>query len=323
MFKWPNGPKFSSPRNEIADYIELLCWRDRQTSIAHVTRAIARSAENDYTSGVVIDESTENNLHGGQTSVTAESALDEAFAEIEMRRLACGGDYPFEIANQGHTLVPTQGIDSDRSAVYLYLLLATRLNMQLTRDHAGIDGTLLFEYLCADVAKEYFGNRANSLVFGTAAHKRSFPGKISDLCERINEGGRFDSTITDPNRRRDGKLDVVAWIPFADNLPGKLIGFGQCKTGTHYRDSLTHLQPDQFCAKWMRFPLANNPIRMFFIAEALRLVWGDREDASRDAGLLLDRCRIVELSSGVNVSVMDKVRNWTAAAAQAVDLPDF
>ena len=308
MFKWPTPPSISDPVHEFADYAEMVCWRDGQTSITDLARLIGRESDDYYFDGVPEDED-------------GEDLFSEVFEEIEMRRLACADAYPFEVVNRGHTLMPRRDPENDRCAVYRYLLLATRLNMNDQRNHAGIDGTLLFEHLCANVAKELFGNRADSLVFGTAAHAQGFAAKVSDLCERINEGGGFNSTITNPNRRRDGKLDVVAWVPFADNLPGKLIGFGQCKTGTRYRDSLTHLQPDQFCAKWMRFPLAINPIRMFFIAEALRLLWGDREDQSRDAGLLLDRCRIVDLSGSVDACVMDKVRDWTAAAAVAVNLP--
>ena len=118
---------------------------------------------------------------------------------------------------------------------------------------------------------------------------------------------------------RDGKLDVVVWKHFTDGLAGKLIAFGQCKTGTSYRDSLTQLQPDSFCRKWLRSPLVLTPVRMFFVSEALpRSLW--RND-SIDAGLLFDRCRIVDFCDNVSRDVLVKVTTWTAAAAKATELP--
>ena len=118
---------------------------------------------------------------------------------------------------------------------------------------------------------------------------------------------------------RDGNLDVVAWKPFADRRPGKLILFGQCKTGTHYRDTLAQLQPDAFCTKWVRDPLALAPVRAFFITEALP--WSLWRNAVADAGLLFDRCRIIDFADGVNRAVLASLTAWTTAAAQASGLP--
>ncbi len=110
--------------------------------------------------------------------------------------------------------------------------------------------------------------------------------------------------------------------PIAEQLGlGKLIGFGQCKTGTSYKDYLTVLQPDRFIQKWMREPLVVPPVRMFFISEALAVTPHGRFEDSIDAGLLFDRCRIVDFCDGVGEEVMTTLRQWTAAAAVANGLP--
>ena len=58
---------------------------------------------------------------------------------------------------------------------------------------------------------------------------------------------------------------------------------------------------------------------MFFAAEALsRQNWYN--DVS-DAGLLFDRCRIVDFCDSVTEEVLAKVRAWTEAAAIATTLP--
>ena len=147
----------------------------------------------------------------------------------------------------------------------------------------------------------------------------SFTDKVNDLCRKLKEGGGFVSHTQAPLTANDGKLDVVVWKGFTDQESGKLIAFGQCKTGTNYRDSVSQLQPDSFCRKWLQPPPAFTPIRMFFAAEALsRLNWYN--DVS-DAGLLFDRCRIVDFCDCVTEEVLAKVRAWTEAAAMATALP--
>ena len=138
----------------------------------------------------------------------------------------------------GSTVWPDDAVDEEagaRHAIYKYLLLATRLNMKDDRRHAGCDGAHLFEELAAESARCYLGDRSESLVFGTAAGTAGFSGKVDDLCARLGEGGGFRNPDDVAPTERDGKLDVVAWKSFSDRRPGKLIAFGQCKTGTHYR----------------------------------------------------------------------------------------
>ena len=85
------------------------------------------------------------------------------------------------------------------------------------------------------------------------------------------------------------------------------------------------LQPDQFCAKWLRERPPVVPLRAFFVSEALsrsgdpsRRRW--YED-SIDAGLLFDRCRIVDFCDSVAEEVLEEVRIWTEAAAEGTELP--
>ena len=49
-----------------------------------------------------------------------------------------------------------------------------------------------------------------------------------------------------------------------------------------------------------------------------RLHW---YSASSDAGLLFDRCRIVDFCDDISSEVLKKVTIWTEAAAEAADLP--
>ena len=307
MFKWPTPPSPRAHKHELADFAELICWKDNGTSATALSRLLARLEENDYSGGVPEEEELD-------------ARVEQAYMEIERRQEVCGDSYPFTIGNQGLTLQASQETGNPRHVIYKYLLLATRLNMRDDRVHAGIDGTLLFEELSADVAREYFGPRAKSLVFGTSAGSSGFEEKVNDLCHQMKEGGGFIGRDIEDTDAKDGKLDVVVWAPFKDGLPGKLIGFGQCKTGTYWEDSVTQLQPSAFRDKWLSSALFIPPVRMFFIAEDLASS-PKRRGVAIDAGLLFDRCRIIDFCNEVNKDVIAKVRKWTEAAANAVELP--
>ena len=312
MFKHPGVPTVRAPAHELADFAELTAWRDGGVSTTALSRAFGRIEENDYGDGVPEEDA-------------ADRDAEETCVEIEARSQVCGRDagYPFLIDDRGSTLALHSGELNCRQLVYLYLLLATRLDMRGDRRHAEIDGARLFEKLCAEVAITYLGSRAESMVFGTASGTGPFRAKVADLCRRLGEGGGARDAAS-PNVR-DGKLDVVAWTPFADSWPGQMTIFGQCKTGTEYRDTLTQLQPGAFCAKYLRERPAIVPVRAFFISEALsrsgasaRNQWYER---STDAGLLFDRCRTVDFCDGLTDDVLEEVRAWTGAAAGSNELP--
>lgn len=313
MFKWPGTPSPKASAHELADFVELNAWRDGHVSIVSLARALGRIDENDYSRGVPEEDESD---HISET----------AYAEIQMRSEACGksGSYPFEIDDQGWTLRLCLDASNRRHIVYLYLLLATRLNMTTDRIHAGIDGTRLFEKLCAEVAKAYLGPRAKSFVFSAVPSSRSFRNKVDELCRRIGEGIGAKDKIS--QNTRDGKLDVVAWTPFADPFPGKIVLFGQCKTGTLWRGMVTQLQPDAFCKTYMQESPALLPVRTFFVAEALprsgaesRTGWSE---ISNQSGLLFDRCRIIDFCDRIAPRTLGDARKWAGTAADTHFRPD-
>ena len=305
MFKWPGGPSPRAPEHELADYAELVCWEQGHTSATALIRDLDRLDENDYSDGVLEEEETPK-------------YVEDAYLEIERRMRACGRGYPFDLGRNGDTLYTNASINNRRSAIYKYLLLATRLNMSRNNFHAGLNGTRLLEELAAETSQEYFGHRAESLVFGAVAGAPSFQARVNALCCKIGEGDGYIDRANTRSSVQDGKLDIVVWKHFSDELAGKLIAFGQCKTGTNYKETLTQLQPDSFCKKWIQSPLAMTPVRMFFLAEALPQ--GRWYDYASDTGVLFDRCRIVDFSHRVSKYTWEKVEDWTAAAAKSTGL---
>lgn len=304
MFEWPtNAPSPRSEEHVLADFVELVTWQNGSASAVELAHLLGRLDEVDYSDGVPEED---------EVDVRVESA----FEELERRAEACSGGYPFVVVNRGRTVRARTSGSGEHHAVYKYLLLATRLNMNRNRRQGRLDGTQLFEELAAESARCYLGSRSETLVFGTA-RRGGFGAKVDNLCRRLEEGDGYERRSA--GRPQDGKLDIVAWTPFSDGQPGKLILFGQCKTGTHYKAHLAQLQPDAFCNKWLRSQPVVTPMRTFFVAEALpRARW--RDDAV-DAGLLFDRCRIVDFSHCADPNVLAKVQDWTRRAAKAAELP--
>ena len=307
MFKWPDTPSPRADAHELADFAELSAWQKGRFSRTELSRILGRLDENDHSAGVRIDDAVAD-------------SVENAYDEIEQRAEVCGNGYPFTLSRRAETLHFAGKAESVKHIIYQYLLLATRLNMSSNRIHASIDGALVFEELAAEVARNYLGDRARSFVFGTANQSPDFHGKVDELCRQLGEGGGFVNRNTTRVTAGDGKLDVVAWKPFADGRSSKLILFGQCKTGTSYDNMLAQLQPDAFCSKWLRDQLIPTPVRVFFITEALR--WSDWHNTAVDAGLLFDRCRIVDFCDGIDAAVITRVAEWAAAAAQATSLPN-
>ena len=85
---------------------------------------------------------------------------------------------------------------------------------------------------------------------------------------------------------------MVVWKPFSDKRQGKLIGFGQCKTGTHWKNGLYELVPDGFCRKWVRTIPAVKPLRLYFITSLPRGT--ESYDSCVYAGIFFDRCCILD-----------------------------
>ncbi len=303
-FKWPDVPALQEDVHVLADYAELQSWQNQGTSKRNLASSLGRLDENDYADGVPEED-------------PGSLKLDAVFDEIGRRQVACGEGYPFCIDSAGHVLRPQRPAKQDQFVIYKYLLLATRLNMHRSRMQGDIDGTALFENVAAEAARRYFGEGAETLVFGAQAATANFVSRVNRLCEDLQEGDGISNRDPSVSRVRDGKLDIVVWKHFADRLPGKLIAFGQCKTGSSYTENDLH--PAGFCEKWLRTSLPVKPLRLFLVAEALRR---DRWSMhSIDNGLQFDRCRIVDCCDRIDHDVMKQVRRWTAAAACDVDLP--
>lgn len=300
-FMLPHAPSPEADVQELADFTELRAWDRTDVSAREIVAALNQVDDNDNNIGCEDDE------------VRNTDKLTDVFRELDRRAWICGAGYPFAVQASGEVLQHS-ALDpaNARQVVYRYLLLSTRLNMLKQRVHAKLDGTLLFEEFSAAALKEYLGNdRARSLVFGTSVGG-GFGEKVRILCDQTREGGTYRSIDDSGSTANDGKLDAVAWIPFADRREGQVIVFSQCKTGTTWKNLITQCRPNDFAKKWFEKPFAVDPMRAFCVAESLdKSCWFSH---CVGAGLVFDRCRLVELSESIPPALLKRLLDWTVAA---------
>lgn len=196
--------------------------------------------------------------------------------------------------------------------IYIFLLLANRLDMQTEKIQGGMNATELFERLCRVVATSYLGVHSKCEIFGTSV-PGSFQDKVNDILKKLRIPGEFNPPTGWTGHQQDGGIDLVAWIPFDDSLDSQLIALGQCKTGTNWE---IHLKRKQFFQEYSTKQPLMEPVYMFFVCEDFETnKW---EDHSRGGGILFNRKRIMSLIPDkfheVEQSLYEDIKVWVEHA---------
>jgi hypothetical protein len=294
----------------LADWVEMkaLLEPDGNASQEDLARAVSRAYS-----------TSETNSKGLAADVFKELS-DRLSSCVPLQGMGRTWEYPFVLNDNANLLSMRAPLTARSRAgiVYLFLLAASRADMDVQRKLDGLDAATLFEQLCADVLINFWGGRSElsgSLIFGTArkkaSHNHKFQSNIEHLCVTLREGRGMKPSAKLPGAG-DGKLDIVVWRVFSDGRSGGLVGFGQCKTGIHWKSHLTKLQPRSFCHKYLQQPLIIDPIRVYMVPHRVdEAQWNDH---STEGGLLLDRCRLVQYGYKISTDVFDNCRQWLDAA---------
>ena len=291
-----NIPSIYSDKHELADIIEWQALEHPTHCCSVASLRCVFSAPDDELNVNGVEESDDRVI----------SALQETQQECSVRGSVIQRGYPFIINND----VCYLSLDGEAAKwIYLFLLLATRMNMQTERILDGVDATKIFERICNLVVREYLGDHSKSVIFGTA-QEGSFREKFTSLLHEFHIDGLFQEPFGWTGATKDAGVDVVAWIPFADQKDSQLIAIGQCKTGTAWQNNLRRSQ--LFADFSTRQPMIE-PVDIYFLAEALGIYkW---EENSRRGGLLFDRIRIMEyLPESIDVEILTDVKKWLNAA---------
>jgi hypothetical protein len=308
----------------LADWVEISTLFRADGSIS--CEDLVRSLNQDQS--VPLDGSV-NQTPGGRLASAIEGKVVEVFDELESRQSAIGTiparessfGYPFRVVGDVLELVENPANCSDAALLYLFLLSITRWSMDSRcRRLNGIDPTLVFEKLCADVLRSFWGASfeenefADVFVIGTSAEagRRSFTKMITDVCTRLHEGGGWKEGARSPGAG-DGGLDLIVWRRFSDERPGNLVGFAQCKTGEHWQMHLGKHNPASICHRFFKSPLVLEPLPIYMVPCRVDLkCW--EPSVRQNRGIVFDRCRLTQYGGKLGAEAIKHCRGWFETA---------
>ena len=308
---YPPVPSATSSPVEHADWFELFTIGSigRIRSLKDFTCEIRRTGSTD-----AIADSDDETYCSDIHSETSETIGEDAFSEVEWRLKACGGEaiYPFTVES-GYLEFP----EGKESSIYIFLLLLSVFGKDA--GPKGMSGAKLFEDVCAEAGKAYFGERhphTQSFVFGsprsTGLPKR-FDKAVDLLCRKMGEGRKFKNQYEGNYRHtKDSGLDIVIWRDFNDNRKGKLIAFGQCATGSNWKGKTGDLDVSEFCSCWLETSPVVDPLKLIFVPH--RVEDNDWCRIALRGGLCFDRCRIAYCANNMDQGVIDRCAEWSQHA---------
>ncbi len=305
-YKLPYLPTINSTLCELADYFEISCLLSDQK------RTSTTSAYKKLTAP--LDEINNAGLDSEDNEIIND--VEDALSLIQDRFHWCNEKYPFEINTLGSVRLKRKKL-TQADYCYVFMLLATRFDMTQNKVQNGIDGTRLFEKLCKEVTEKYFGIRSKTILLGTA-QSDNFDNRIKNLVSFLNQGGSLKRYPDSRGQEQDGGVDLVVCTNFSDLRKAKVIGLGQCKTGTSWENDITKLNPAYFVNTYLTEPEMLAPLHLFYVAE-------ERSDNfslnANKTNVFFTRCRIMDfLPNKLDNSLFGEIKKWVDFSLQKISL---
>lgn len=194
----------------------------------------------------------------------------------------------------------TRTLDKRNSYEYLACLI---LSLYGVTDECA-NTAKLFERLSSLAIKEYLDGEV--FVFGWPVlvnEPTAISSRIMAAAGRLNE--RFTECPLD--RYKDRGVDIIAWKPFAEKRSCQFVVLAQCAAGKNWKTKTRELPINS----WKQYiHWANDPVTAFFVPCIIEDdLW---HDISREAGILFDRIRIINLlPSGISdASLNQELCEW-------------
>lgn len=244
----------------------------------------------------------------------ADELILETFTEMELRGIAAGSAYPFELNLAAGTLVRRGDVATFAPYVFLLCLSYWGKTEAATKKKPF---RRMFENLCCLAARNFVGGsvarfaapRSALPAAYQAAVERlptSFNKAVTRLCELMGEGVEYRDQPT--MNSQDDKLDIVAWRDFPDKRKGKLVIFGQCASGNDWETKLRELNPRLFCEDWMAEVPQSNLTPVFFVPHRVEPAGWDHVNRQL---LVFERCRLAHsIDTPARTVAVDDCAQW-------------
>lgn len=286
------------------DYIELLCLVnvDHEVSKAYI---LDRLFEREDLGESHIEEEEEEDVAVYRDK--NELFIDDCFRYLASRLAMVENSYPFQLTPDGDTIIRIPSLTRKH---YLYLFFLYAANLRYTAPKALTNIlTSKFEHLSASALRSSLPDHAEVHVFGTSAEQNGhFTGslwnKIQTLAEDLGESPRVTQASFSRHNSGDNGLDIVAWIPLGDRVPGLFVVFGQCACTL---DWVTK-QFSSSAQRWRSYiPITAEPYNVAFIPHYFRDSAGVWYAEHEIAGtVLIDRMRFIHALKS-NPAILDQL----------------
>lgn len=263
-----DSPKVSKYIEHIyADYVELnALFLKEEVTIADISDKLKDVRDSNILEIEELDEEEEQMDEIASLEAERNDIIEERFYSIfnickDRQDLYATDEYPFIITE---TQIRLKDDLSEKQKIYVLLLLCSNLNCfdsiknELTCDFELLSYYALISYLPSKAVVESFGK--NSRYVGNAENK------IRELANDIGvEVDESQLSFISPKNAQERGCDIVAWVPFSDNIPNMLIALSQCACGKEWD---TKQSDTQFFKSYFRFE-KSSLIHIMFIPYAI------------------------------------------------------
>lgn len=289
-----------------ADWAEILAYTSAGGTLSMPEFAETTERRKDFIETESEDDQDQRDIE--KETLIAESRGDsskyrDALAEragdvlvyLKDRAARYGVVYPFEVDTQNRTLSLRESSDSRR----LYLFILSCACFRYVKDPA--DRTSLaakFELLSLEALKEMMPSNSEVHLFGSNSiengrYKGLLYEKIKHLAKDLGEQVIARESDFERNDTGDNGLDLVAWVPSRDQLPGRIVVYAQVACTPQWVSK----QHSSHASSWASvMNLTADPVNMVFIPFDYRRPgddWYTRRHIHKS--VVADRYRIITL----------------------------
>lgn len=228
-------------------------------------------------------------------------AVDFIFREVR-RRVSSGGDaYPFTFEGGSMSLRP-----GPSALAYVFMLCLSR-SFLLREERRFQEVDRLFDSLVIDALRAYLGPHAETVRFGwpvSDGRPPDFYTALDWLSARMGLDRGPSKATPD---RKDGGVDIVAWMPFVDGGTGFLTLLTQCTIQMDWAPKARDAVADVW-AGWVDF--GRMPLTCLAVPHVVPRTFDKWDEIRRTVHVLLERVRLTALLRDRALSKSSEINAW-------------
>lgn len=274
----------------LADWLEMLAIAspNRQSNI--ISLAEVRDITQDAEAEDIADFDAGN-----------DAIISRVTTEIEQRMNLLRSAYPFRI-NEAGNILTMQDRFGTGATVYLFCLLVSHVVNSSLLDRFDLDaeaqtGRDVFQ-ICATLSAAGYCEGA-AVSFGWPRLDRTtFAEKLAQTYAAFGDGTpRAVPLAGAPEHIKDGGIDIIAWRPSRDRLPGTIYLLGQVASGHKWRDKSVLKDIGTFHWAWFDVEPTSQPIGAMFVPFCITDT-GETADDFADQEILVSKMQFITKEFG-------------------------